>query len=106
MAGLFLTAVTLGAVSAGTPASAQDRAARGKALAETWCVRCHAIGEPQPSALSDAPSFEALASQPGFGSKHLANVLVAPHPVMPEFPLTNDDLAALEAYMQSLTAAK
>ncbi len=82
----------------------EQRIARGQALAETWCVRCHAIGAAgQASALSDAPSFATLAAQPGLSATRLAAVLVAPHPVMPEFPLTTRDLAALEAYMLSLT---
>ena len=96
--------VVMSAVGA---AEAQDRVARGQALAEAWCVRCHAIGEEtQPSALADAPSFAAIAASPGFGEARLANALLAPHPVMPQFPLSNDDIASLEAYIGSVKPAQ
>ncbi|UOM35857.1 c-type cytochrome [Acuticoccus sp. I52.16.1] len=87
---------------AAMPAEA-PRVAHGRTLAETWCARCHAIGAAgQAAALADAPSFATLAASPGLDAAHLARVLVAPHPVMPQFPLAAADLAALEAYMRSL----
>lgn len=85
-------------------ASAQDRAVeRGRTIAETWCANCHAIGEDsQPSALADAPPFEWLAAQEGFSEETVRQALLLPHPVMPEFPVTAADVAALAAYIASL----
>lgn len=103
MRSIAIVIIGIAALGAGTEARAQDLAARGATIAQTWCARCHAIATPdQSSAISDAPSFAAIAAEPGFGEARLANALLAPHPVMPQFPLSGDDLAALEAYMSSL----
>lgn len=101
---------------AATPAFAQEpsaadasqdpRAARGAELASAWCARCHATGLPgQASAVAGPPSFAAIAARPGFDVTMLAKAILAPHPVMPEFPASNADLKALEAYMLT-TAGK
>lgn len=75
----------------------------GRAIADAWCMRCHVIGrENQSSALVGAPSFVALA-QDGFDEGRLAYALLDPHPVMPKFELSRDDVRALAAYIGSLT---
>lgn len=74
----------------------------GRAIAEAWCMRCHVIGrENQSSALVGAPSFVAL-SQNGIDEGRLAYALLHPHPAMPKFELSRDDVRALAAYIGSL----
>ena len=100
-----MAAVCVGLTSG---ASAQETAVRrGQAIAQTWCVTCHAISDTnQPSALADAPPFRALAARPGLDVASLRKALLLPHPVMPEFPLTNADVEALAAYIASLKEAE
>lgn len=102
---LFGGTIALGVAGLCAGVSAQDMAAeRGKTIAETWCVTCHAIGEGnQASALTEAPPFRTLANEPGFGTEMLRRALLLPHPAMPEFPVTNADIDALAAYIGSLS---
>jgi len=97
--------IVLAIAGVGAGVAAQERAVeRGRAIAETWCVACHAIGETsQASALADAPSFRTLGQEPGFGPERLRRALLLPHPAMPEFPVTNADIDALAAYIGSLS---
>lgn len=100
-------AVAVCVVGLAAGAGAQDVAIeRGRTIAETWCVTCHAIGdETQKSALADAPPFATLAGEDGFGVERVRKALLLPHPVMPEFPVTDGDIAALAAYIGSLAPA-
>lgn len=95
------------AASLGTAAgaAAQDTSpARGQTIAQTWCVECHAISEGnQPSALADAPPFHTLAARPDFGVETVRRALLLPHPVMPDFPVTDADIEALAAYIGTLS---
>ncbi|GAB5378186.1 MAG: hypothetical protein AcusKO_46480 [Acuticoccus sp.] len=99
---VVVAAVALGAGM--SAAMAQDRAVvRGYSIAQTWCVACHAIGDAdQPGALAAAPPFKDLAADPAFGENTLRRALLLPHPAMPEFPVTRDDIEALAAYIRSL----
>lgn len=103
MRGLAVAAVVVLGAGAGS-AMAQDRAVtRGFSIAQTWCVECHAIGDAdQPGALAAAPPFKDLAADPAFGEDTLRRALLLPHPAMPEFPVTRDDIKALAAYIHAL----
>jgi mono/diheme cytochrome c family protein len=83
-------------------AAAQDPAVeRGRAIANTWCAECHAIGQgEQDSALAGAPSFRSLGATGRYDAKALARALLRPHPVMPDFPITRRDMAAIAAYLE------
>lgn len=106
MRSIVIIIIGLVAAGAGHAVRAQEAAARGEAIARTWCARCHAVAVPgQASAIADAPSFAAIGAEPGFGRARLANALLAPHPVMPQFPLSSADLDALETYIATLAAA-
>ena len=97
-------ALAFGLLAGASGVSAQDLAAeRGEAIARTWCVNCHAIGEGnQPSAVVGAPAFRSLAADATFSEETLRKALLLPHPVMPEFPVTPSDISALAAYIRSL----
>lgn len=93
------------AVSTGAAQSASERALilKGKALAELWCANCHVVGsDSQQTALSDAPPFETLAERPDFDEEALAFALFNPHPVMPQFNVTRQEVRILSRYIQSL----
>lgn len=88
-------------IAASTVAKAQDPLVeQGRSVARTWCVECHAIGEgTQSSALVGAPSFRSMGAADTYDAQALAAALLRPHPVMPEMPVTEDDMRALAAYL-------
>lgn len=90
-------------LTAGAAWAQDDQVERGRVIAETWCSACHVIGDdPQPQALAGAPSFPQLAQDPSIDDAALAYALLQPHPVMPSFPVTREDIAAIAAYLRSL----
>jgi mono/diheme cytochrome c family protein len=100
-----LAALSASALLAATAtAGAQDYLVdRGRSIAQTWCVSCHAIGEgTQTSALVGAPSFRSLGASGDWDGEALAAALLRPHPLMPEMPVTEGDLNAVAAYMEWL----
>ncbi|MEX0347089.1 MAG: cytochrome c [Rhizobiaceae bacterium] len=103
MAGLVtLLALVTSYPSSAAAAENTQLIATGEAVARTWCMRCHVIGTgDQPSALADAPPFQAIARS-GLTHQELSNALLSPHPAMPKFELTNDLVEALHAYINSL----
>jgi mono/diheme cytochrome c family protein len=96
MAALLATAV---------PAAAQDDSiAKGHALAEEKCARCHAVGAEGESTLPIAPPFRTLSER--YPVEHLEEALaegiVSGHPAMPEFEFEPDEIAVLIAYLKSV----
>ncbi len=96
----------LAVLAVATGAWAQDgKIERGRQLAQVWCAQCHAIGDSsQANALADAPPFQTLAARSDFDEETVRKALLLPLPVMPEFPVTSPDVAALAAYIASLAA--
>ena len=91
------------------PATAADQTwARGRAIAETKCARCHAIGAKGESPMAPAPPFRTLPER--YPVEHLAEALaegiVVGHPAMPEFAFAPADINALLTYLQSLAPDK
>jgi len=84
-----------------SPAWAGD-AAVGHALAQRWCASCHAV-EPAASQVNDvAPSFDAIASTSGQNQAKLYAWVRAPHPAMPDFQLSRQNIDDIVTYIQSL----
>jgi mono/diheme cytochrome c family protein len=91
------------------PATAGDQTwARGRAIAEVKCARCHAIGAKGESPMALAPPFRALPER--YPVEHLAEALaegiVVGHPAMPEFTFAPADIDALLTYLQGLAPDK
>ncbi len=100
---LTVTVLVAGTAPSGASGPSNAQAERGEQLAQTWCSSCHAIGtQSQTQAFSDAPSFEALARRMLLDQGELAWALLAPHPLMPGFPLTQPEVRALSAYFAQL----
>lgn len=78
--------------------------ARGRALAERLCVRCHAIGPEDNSAFGPAPPFRIIARR--YEVSHLAEAfaegIVVGHPAMPVFEFEPPTIGDLLAYLESL----
>ena len=98
---LFHLPIVLAAALATTGAHAAGDAGRGKTVAETWCLPCHASGSRGPS--SDvAPPFGWLVENrtPTAITGFLAN----PHGQMPNIQLSRGQIEDIVAYIESMKA--
>jgi mono/diheme cytochrome c family protein len=104
-----MTCLTI-AAGASQPASAQSammaNAEEGKQLAELWCSSCHLVSPEQTSASTEAPPFETIAERSPNELSWLAAFLADPHPPMPQFALTRDEIRNLVAYFAALKGAR
>ena len=78
--------------------------ARGRGIAEVFCVSCHAIGPSGASPLDAAPPFRTLSeSYPVTALEEaFAEGVLVGHPAMPEFQFQPQDIDALVAYLQTI----
>jgi cytochrome c len=88
------------------PSAAQTAGdvAAGRAIAQTHCARCHAIGRNGPSPLPIAPPFRELHTRYPVESlqEALAEGVVTGHPDMPEFSFAPEEIDSLIAFLKSL----
>lgn len=78
--------------------------AKGQALLQANCARCHAIGADDTSTHKDAPPFRVVVTRypPDNLAEALAEGLVSGHPDMPEFVFEPDEVVAITTYLESL----
>lgn len=90
-------------ISATSPCAAQNRA-NGELIAKTWCAGCHVIDGASPSLRrSDAiPSFPAIANMTSTTAASLHVFLSTPHARMPDYNLTQREIADVSEYILSL----
>ena len=100
---LAIGVVALSGASA-EPASAQGLAPeRGRALAQEFCARCHAISAAQERpGESDVPSFRRLAADPRWTRAALINMMTVPHVNMPPPVVTAAEADEVATYIHSL----
>ena len=80
-------------------ASAAGDAERGRTIAQTWCLPCHAAGT--PGATSDvAPSFTWLVENRSPAA--ITGFLSEPHGLMPNIQLARSQIEDVVAYIESL----
>jgi mono/diheme cytochrome c family protein len=81
-----------------------DSVSHGKALVETNCARCHAVGKTDKSKHPDAPAFRTLSQRYPITDleEALAEGISTGHPDMPEWVANPDQIAAIIAYIESL----
>src|SRR5262245_2178843 len=78
---------------------------RGRALAETMCSQCHAIGARGQSPHVGAPAFRALDRRVDLDSFiDRLRGLMSSHPDMPTFRFTREDARAFVLYLRSIQA--
>ncbi|TGQ64717.1 cytochrome c [Mesorhizobium sp. M00.F.Ca.ET.186.01.1.1] len=96
-----LAAVLLGSA---LPAVAESVTDHGKALVETNCARCHAIGETDRSSHPDAPAFRTLSKRYPIADleEALAEGISTGHPDMPEWIASPEQIDAIIAYIASI----
>lgn len=90
-----------------TNAMGTDTAAKGRAIIESNCARCHAIGMEDSSRHEEAPPFRVVVTRypPGDLAEALAEGIVSGHPDMPEFIFQPAEIEAILAYLGTLTPA-
>jgi mono/diheme cytochrome c family protein len=94
--------------AAADPAAAEatdsDTVARGHAIIEHNCARCHAITMEDSSHHEEAPPFRVVVTRypPEDLAEALAEGIVSGHPDMPEFVFQPDEIEAILAYLGTL----
>ena len=100
LAALMLTAAMA------APAAAQTEPGdvrSGQRLAATWCANCHRVAPGGPGPSTDAaPTFRSIAQMASTTSMSLRVFLQTPHPSMPDYRLTREELDDVVAYILSL----
>ncbi len=110
---LIAGAISIGfATAALYPASVRaeprdDVIAKGHALIEANCARCHAIGMNDVSTHKEAPPFRVVVTRypPQDLAESLAEGIVSGHPDMPEFVFQPAEIEAIIAYLNTLAPA-
>lgn len=84
--------------------SVAEAIAKGQALLQENCARCHALGAEEASPHKEAPPFRVVVNRypPDNLAEALAEGLVSGHPDMPEFVFEVDEVGAITAYLNSL----
>ena len=100
---LGLSVVAAGAWAAGGQQAAgaelHGDAARGRELSDRWCVSCHRTDS---ATLNDqVPSLTAIAGS-GRTEASMRGFLVQQHPPMPPLSLSNQQIADVLAYLNTL----
>lgn len=98
-------AITLSACLIGLvpgPIQALDDPDNGKTLARQWCASCHLVTPDQERTNADAPPFMTIAGRSDKELDRLSTFLVDPHPKMPNFNLSRQEIADIVAYIRSL----
>jgi mono/diheme cytochrome c family protein len=99
-----LAVLLFGAISTGSQAIESGQQ-RGKALLETMCSRCHAVGKTGRSPHPDAPPFRSFGDDKLYDNdfgRRLQDGLSTMHPDMPTFHFSRDDAEDAVDYLRSI----
>ena len=102
---------TLSLASATATRSAEDRPPpspeKGHTLAQRFCTGCHVIDSSADSTVpAGIPTFRSIANKPGQTGQHIMNILIRPHPPMPDIHLSNLEILDIVAYLETLRTDK
>ena len=76
---------------------------RGHEFAQRFCKGCHLIdGSAGTSAPAGVPTFRAIANRPGQTGQRIMNILINPHPPMPDVQLSSGEIGDIVAYLELL----
>jgi mono/diheme cytochrome c family protein len=98
--GLLLCALTFGGAAQADEDSAITTP--GRRLTEHWCSECHPIEAGNPPFLLYAPSFRDVANDPSTTEASLVAFLTTPHPPMPDYRLTPEQISDIVTFILSL----
>ena len=88
-------------ILAAPPAGAQGDPEVGRELARTWCTSCHVV-DIEGQGADAGPALPALLGDGQRTEDELRGWLAAPHPPMPDFALSRQEIEDIVAYLQSL----
>jgi mono/diheme cytochrome c family protein len=89
------------ALAAAAPVRAQGDPEVGRELALRWCTSCHVVDHEGRGA-DAGPALPALLGDGQRTADELRGWLAAPHPPMPDFDLTRQEIEDIVAYLESL----
>ena len=84
------------------PARAQGDPEVGRELAQRWCTSCHVVDH-EGHGVDAGPALPALLGDRQRTEDELRGWLAAPHPPMPNFDLSRQEIEDIVAYLASLT---
>ena len=80
---------------------------KGHALAQRFCNGCHLIDDNASVTVPvGVPTFRAIANQPGQTGQRIMNVLIKPHPPMPDIHLSSNEILDIVSYLETLHTDK
>lgn len=97
----FATAAAT-AQPAPTPTPLEKMATRGGELAAKLCASCHLTPGSNLPGQAAAPTFRAIANVPDQTGTRIRNVLINPGHQMPDVSVTNEEIIALIAWLDTL----
>jgi mono/diheme cytochrome c family protein len=102
--GLTLVAVIVWAGSV----NASDRSAKGKAILQKYCARCHAIEAADESPLGKAPPMRDIYGRYAIRElqEELLEGMVSRHKEMPQISFSEEDVATILSYLYDLARKK
>ena len=89
------------AISAAAPVRAQGDPEVGRELAQTWCTSCHVVDHEGHGA-DAGPALPTLLGDGQRTADEVRGWLAAPHPPMPNFDLTRQEIEDIVAYLETL----
>lgn len=101
-AAALIGAALSAAVLAAPAASESGNAARGRALAERFCAKCHAVAPGRTGPEPAVPSFMRMAADPEQTRASLRQFITLPHYEMEPQSLTSAEVDDVVAYILSL----
>ena len=96
---IALLATAIGLTTCSALAQTAGDPTQGKATAERWCNTCHVVA-PHGRGADVAPNFAAIARSRD--DAYLRGFLTRPHPPMPRFELSRQDIDDLISYFAAL----
>jgi mono/diheme cytochrome c family protein len=96
-----LGAAAILAIVLAPPALAQGDVASGQELARTWCTPCHVVDLDGYGA-DAAPPLPVLLGDGVRTPDQIRGWLAAPHPPMPDFDLSRQEIEDIVAYLRSM----
>lgn len=99
---LWVVSVAVIVMCAAVPARAQGDPEVGGELAQRWCTSCHVV-DLEGHGADAGPALPALLGDNQRTADEIRGWLAAPHPPMPDFDLSRQEIEDIVAYLESLT---
>jgi len=93
-----VTLIVLAVLLSPNSARAAGDVANGHMIARLWCANCHVISDDGEGKDIGPPLPMVAREAPG----HLRSFLTGPHPPMPNFNLSREEIDDVVAYLHSL----